>query len=390
MSKLGCLYICRFAPIRTQTDPYTGLPWYLSQRVSLTCVWNRPERGKVGFKCDCENVLEVVPGIKGWLRKLWHVLKMTVGTLRPDVVVCGVDEHSLSLGVVMSKIAGIPVFAVAEDPPFTNRYDGQLSMRRRIERCVRLKLVHALLESCDGVFCFVEKNVLNDFYVGRTRVYQMMNGVSHEARKWMWTRTQPVRDNGEFVIGLVGALAPEQGLQTVLQITAGAREYVQNLKLRLIGPMKAEHAETFREELYKLRLDSIVEVTGWLPYHAMLEKLYGCSVGVYCNPDTDWFRVAQPLKICEYLALEKPTIAWDYPGIRRLLDNGHCGILVPAGDEQAFIGAVVRLSDPVVHGRIACQIRESVDERWSSDYWYEQVLQVLAKTQEGVQHGSPP
>jgi glycosyltransferase involved in cell wall biosynthesis len=81
-----------------------------------------------------------------------------------------------------------------------------------------------------------------------------------------------------------------------------------------------------------LGLDSGVETTGWLPYERMLDKLQECDICVYCNPPTEWSKAAQPLKVCEYLALRKPTIAWDYPGTRRLLRNGRLGVLIPPGN----------------------------------------------------------
>lgn len=148
--------------------------------------------------------------------------------------------------------------------------------------------------------------------------------------------------------------------------------------------MDPGYQKVFREQTIRLALDSSTEVTGWLPHPMMLERLQGCSFGVYCNPDTDWYRVAQPLKICEYLALEKPVIAWDYPGARRLLDHGRLGILVPPANLSAFIDAVVQMSDPGFRQAIVREIRKALEERWSSEYWYQQVLEIVTNTAQGA------
>ena len=383
-----CLYISRYAPNRTQTDPYTGLPWYLSQQTSLIGVWSRPERSAVAFSASCQEVIEVTAGVKGWLDKLRHSWTNASGPAKPDFIVCGVDEHSLSLAILVGKTAGIPVYAFAEDPPFTNRYGGTLSTGRRIERRLRRKIIYELLERCSGVFCFIEKDALRDFNICRVSVHQMMNGTSTEARTWFEESPHKGQTNGEPLVGFVGALSHNQGLDALLEIIAGAREHVKGLRLRLIGPMDSSYQKVFREQTSRLVLDSSTEVTGWLPYTMMLEKLQDCSFGLYCNPDTDWYRVAQPLKICEYLALEKPVIAWDYPGARRLLDNGRLGLLVPPGNLSAFIDAVVQMSDAGFRQTVVREIRKASKERWSSEYWYQQVLKIVTSTAQGAKDES--
>jgi len=388
MEKLRCLYVSRYAPIRTQTDPYAGLPWYLSQQTLLTGIWNRPERGTVPFKAICQEVTEVTAGIKGWLNKVRQVWLKARETPKLDVVISGVDEHSLSLAVLAGKVAGVPVYAYAEDPPFTNRYDGFPSIARRIERALRRKIISLLLQRCSGVFCFVEKDALRDFNIRSVPIHQMMNGPSLEALTWFEERVDKTEGDRELVVGLVGVLSPGQGLDNLLEIIVAARKRVKGLKLRLIGPMDPEYEEVFRGRTRGLGLDSMVEVTGWLPYTMMLEKLCGCSFGVYCNPDTEWFRVAQPLKICEYLGLEKPVIAWDYPGTRRLLDHGRLGVLVPPHDLSAFANAVVQMSDPLCRETIVLQIRKALKERWSSEYWYQQVLEIFTNTTKGAKDGT--
>jgi glycosyltransferase involved in cell wall biosynthesis len=380
----------RYAPIRTQTDPYTGLPWYLSQQTSFVGLWNKPERGAVPFRAACREVIEVAVGIKGWLVKLAHSWAKTHGTTKPDFVVCGVDEHSLSLAVLAGKKARAPIFVLIEDPPFTNRYNGLLSVGRKIERALRRKIISLLLERCSGIFCFVEKEALKDFNIRGVPVHQMMNAPSEQALTGFRGSPQMAAKDDDFVVGFVGALRKDQGLDMLFEIIAEASKRIGSLKLRLIGPMDPLCGEGFYEQARRLGLHSAIEVTGWLPYPMMLEKLSGCSVGVYCNPDTDWYRVAQPLKICEYLALAKPVIAWDYPGTRRLLDQGRLGLLVPCGDVCAFVDALAKLRDPTLRADIETEIRTATASRWSSTYWYGETLRIMQECVGGREHGHIP
>jgi glycosyltransferase involved in cell wall biosynthesis len=377
LKKLRCLYISRYAPERTQTDPHTGLPWYLSRHTSLIGLWNRPIHKAVPFIEDCDQLLEVKSGMMGWLEKLWRILKMAIASTPPDVVVCGIDEPSLILGALLGILRKVPVFTFVEDPPFTDRYDRFTGFLAKMEKRIRTCLLRHLLESCSGLFCFIEKDVLNEFALRKTQVYQMMNGASSLAREFAENKPEPFKTNGEYVVGLVGALTPEQGLDTLLRIIAEVRHQIAHLRLRLIGPLDPGYEKDFHATLKQLNLDLATEVTGWLPYTKMLAHLQGCNVGVYCNPPNNWFRIAQPLKVCEYLALGKPTIAWDYPGVRRLLDGGRLGILVPPGDLRAFAEALVSMGDPDHRCPIEKEIRQAAQEQWASNHWHGKVLEII-------------
>jgi glycosyltransferase involved in cell wall biosynthesis len=233
------------------------------------------------------------------------------------------------------------------------------------------------LEHCSGIFCFIEKDVLDEFKLGNVAVYQLMNGASLQALEWVQKRPMKEKKFSEHVVGYVGAINKKQGIDDLLEIFAEARQKVANLRLRLIGPIEDDYAQYYQDKLRDLRLDSNVEITGWLPYEKMLEKLEECDTCVYCNLPIEWSHSAQPLKVCEYLALGKPTVAWDYPGVRRLLDGGRLGILVPSGNKTLFADGLLRLTDPMERYLIEKRIDVAKRGQWSSDYWYGRALDIL-------------
>lgn len=385
MNRTRCLYISRYAPERSRTDPYTGLPWYLSERISLVGLWGRTRR-PIPFENNCEKIISTNSQWWAIPRSAFAVWQFLRGGKGVDAVVCGIDEYSLSVGLVAGKLANAPVFGVVEDPPFTDRYAHPGGWIRQKERRFREILVGKFLRCCSGVFCFAEKEVLQEFKVGVTPLYQFMNGVSNVALEWARSRQTPPTQFSDFRIGYVGALNRRQGVDDLLEIFAEARKRIPRLQLRLIGPLDKEYASDYQEKIRDLRLDKDVEITGWLPYEGMLEKLQECHIGVYCNQPGDWVRAAQPLKICEYLALCIPTVAWDYPGVRRLLDGGRLGILVPSGDKAAFAEALVCLADLGRRAPIENEIRQAIRGRWASGYWYGQLLEQLILSAEKGQH----
>ncbi len=341
-------------------------------------MWNQSTYQPVQFGKDCVQLIEAKSGILGWLEKLRRILIIAAASTRPDAVVCGIDEPSLILAGLLGIIKEVRVFVLVEDPPFTGRYERFTGFVAKLEKRLRTRLLRHLLESCTGIFCFIEKDALKEFALHKTQIYQMMNGTSSLARHFARNRPERFKNDGEYIVGLVGALTPEQGLDILLRIVAEVRRHIPHLRLRLIGPLDPGYEKDFYAALKQLGLDLVTEVTGWIPYTKMLEHLRGCTVGVYCNPATDWFRIAHPLKVCEYLALGKATIAWDYPGVRRLLDGGRLGILVQPGNLQAFAEALVLMGDPERRRPIEKEINRAVQSHWTSEYWYRYVLNVIA------------
>jgi len=120
-----------------------------------------------------------------------------------DAILCGIDEHSLTISILAGKTAGVAVYACAEDPPFTNRYSGSPSVGRRIERALRRRVVTALLRRCSGILCFVEKDALKGFNVGGVPLYQMMNSPSEKGLTFSAEKAPSISENGDYVIGLV-------------------------------------------------------------------------------------------------------------------------------------------------------------------------------------------
>ncbi|MDD1776879.1 MAG: glycosyltransferase [Candidatus Helarchaeota archaeon] len=382
MKKLRCLYVSRYAPNRTRTDPYTGLPWYLSERTSLVGLWGRPGRS-VPFENHCEEIIETNSDWWAIPRSFFAVWQFLRGYKGVDAVVCGIDEYSLSVGLFAGKLADAPVFCVVEDPPFTDRYCQQIGWRRKREKQIRRLVLKTLLNFCSGIFCFIEKGVLNEINLDNVEIHQLMNGVSSQALAWVRKRPGIEKEASEYVIGYVGAINKKQGIEDLLEIFAAARRKLPKLRLQLIGPLDDDYTRSYQAKISDLALDSSVRITGWLPYEKMLERLQECDICVYCNPATEWFRFAQPLKICEYLALEKPTIAWDYPGTRRMLNHGRYGILVPPGNKSAFVDALVSVADPTASRHMENEIHAALQGHWSSDYWYNHVLDILASAREG-------
>jgi glycosyltransferase involved in cell wall biosynthesis len=360
--KPACLYISRYAPERSPTDPYFGLPRFLSEHCSLTGIWGRSRR-TIPFAGRCNRIVNVGTAMR-------HLPKAVIETIKtclpatPDFIVCCIEDFALILGWVASRCTGRPYWVVAEDPPFSGRYAVNHGLWRRLERGFRRWLVRRLLASSSGVFCFIERQALHEFLPNGARVIQLTTGVSDEAFEWVSNRHTTFGQREKragYTVGYVGAIDLEQGILELFQAVSMARQSVPNLHLRLIGEIDPQWRVEFNAALARFDLRSVVEITGWLSYSDMLRQLLDCDVCCYLRRASLWAESAYPLKICEYLGAARPAVSWDYPGCRALLGSNRFGLLVAPGNINLLAKMLVNISDSSVRQGIEEAIRENME-----------------------------
>jgi glycosyltransferase involved in cell wall biosynthesis len=344
----------------------------------LACRDFSPGKGKrsVTFAETCASIVTVGTALRHFPRAVVDTIKACRAE-RPDIIVCSTEDIALALGWIAARCTGRAYWVVAEDPPFTARYDGRLGLRLRIERRLRLWLLRRLLAASRGVFCFIAPDVLDEARTEQMRIIALRTGTSETARAWV---SGPCRDRQRlqgpaYTIGYVGAIDAEQGIPALLQAVAAVRPAVPHIRVKLIGPLAEADRDAFDAALALHGLRDAVTVTGWLSYGDMLHALSLCDVGCFLRKESLWARSAFPLKVCEYLALAKPVIAWDYPGCARLLEHGRYGILVPGGEIASLAGALVMLADDNVRSAFEARITAASDSL-AADNWYSELLRI--------------
>ena len=71
------------------------------------------------------------------------------------------------------------------------------------------------------------------------------------------------------------------------------------------------------------------------------EYINMCDVGIVPLPNSPDWRYQCPLKLLEYLAMEKVVIATDIPANRNVLKKSKCGIYVSSTDPKQIAEAIV-------------------------------------------------
>jgi glycosyltransferase involved in cell wall biosynthesis len=136
----------------------------------------------------------------------------------------------------------------------------------------------------------------------------------------------------EFLALLVATLRPEKAADIFL----GAVRTAHSADPRVRGFIVGGGPET--ERLKKLAGgDRVVQVLG---ERLDVPDILGAA-DVSCLSST---AEGMPMSLLEAMALAKPVVATDVGGVAEAVEAEKTGILVPAGDQEAFAGALLRLA----------------------------------------------
>jgi glycosyltransferase involved in cell wall biosynthesis len=170
------------------------------------------------------------------------------------------------------------------------------------------------------------------------------------------------------VIGTVGRLSSEKGLDVLLAAAVAVSEKYPNLKIILVGD--GPERENLRSLAAKNNLSDKVIFTGkqsnvrdWLEL-----------MDIFVLPSLD---EGMPLALLEAMAAGRPVIASRVGAIGQIMADGRGGMLVTAGDGEALAKAILKLLDePVAAGNLAKQGREIVSREFSAAKMADQYLRI--------------
>lgn len=154
-------------------------------------------------------------------------------------------------------------------------------------------------------------------------------------------RVVPTPDAGRFVAGYAGHLYPWKGVDVFVNALAAARGVAG---LIVGGHPREGDLGRIQRLVADLGIESRVHITGLVAPGDVMNTLSQASVLVLPNtPSAISERYTSPLKLFEYLQLQRPIVASDLAAVREVLEDGVSALLVPPGDDQALARALLRL-----------------------------------------------
>jgi glycosyltransferase involved in cell wall biosynthesis len=145
---------------------------------------------------------------------------------------------------------------------------------------------------------------------------------------------------------MLGTLLRERQLDILVRALAHVRRTIPDAELVFVGGGENPEDEALLwREAERLRLQSAVTITGWLPMRKAWERVRAAGVCVSPYYPTEILRSTSPTKLVEYMALGKAVVANTHPEQSDVVASSGCGVLCE-WEEIGFADAIVRvLSD---------------------------------------------
>ncbi|MEE9576099.1 MAG: glycosyltransferase family 4 protein [Gemmatimonadota bacterium] len=172
------------------------------------------------------------------------------------------------------------------------------------------------------------------------------------------------RVEGPLRLLFVGRLVERKGVEYLVEALQHIRRE-RPAELTIVG--EGEWGPVIRREVERLRLESHVRFTGYVPERRLREYYQTCDIFVLpavvdSKGDTEGLGVV----LLEALRFERPVIGSAVGGIPDIVRPGETGWLVPPGDPEAIAGAALEIAgDPGSALGIARKGRRFVEERFS-------------------------
>jgi len=152
-----------------------------------------------------------------------------------------------------------------------------------------------------------------------------------------------LKAEGQVLVGYLGNMNPQDGVN---ELVAAADRIVHGLgrtdiRFLLIGGGGAQPGLIGLSR--SLGLEGHVAFTGRIPDEAMLSSLSACDICVQPDPSNPLNDKSTMNKVMEYMALEKPVVAYDLKETR--VSGGDAVLYAKPGDVEGLAGAIVALAD---------------------------------------------
>ena len=138
------------------------------------------------------------------------------------------------------------------------------------------------------------------------------------------------------VVGFVGSMVPWQGLQSLLECAGDLVREHSNICFLLVGNLKNLPPESMK---IARELNSHIILTGRVPH----DKIPGyiATMDMAIMPNSNSYN--SPVKIFEYMAMGKATIAPDLGPLREVIKHGINGLLIRPGDPEDIKSKIMQL-----------------------------------------------
>lgn len=187
-----------------------------------------------------------------------------------------------------------------------------------------------------------------------------------------------VRALGRVVVGYLGIMNDQDHLDHLLEAARIVRREAgrSDIAFLLIGSGDAY------PKLLRLRdameLTETVHMPGTLPWNDVLACLSAVDICVQPDPPTAFNRHLTMNKLMEYMALGKPSIAYDMPETR--FSGGDAVLYVPGESAAALARAILELADdPATREALGQRARQRIESALAWEHQADNLIEVYRR-----------
>jgi len=173
--------------------------------------------------------------------------------------------------------------------------------------------------------------------------------------------------DGEILVGYLGNMNIQDGVDYLLLAAEGIRNKNgrKDIKFVLIGG--GSHRFVLMEMAKKMGLDESVTFTGRVPDDEMLATLSACDICVQPDPNNPLNDKSTMNKVMEYMALEKPVVAFSLKETQ--VSCGNAALYATPNKIEEFAERILFLADnPAIREEMGKIGRERVETKLSWPY----------------------
>ncbi len=258
-------------------------------------------------------------------------IKMCIEKFNPDVVIGFTSVLSNYWGVRFARENNIPfiyywtdvIHALIPFKPFQSI--AKMIEKDIIEKSTRVMVINDVLK--DYVINFGSNPKITQTITGGVDFerFNPLKTYSYQIRK-----KYNISDN-DLVLLFVGWIYEFSGLKEVVFELSKVKDEFQNIKIVIVG--EGDYFHQLKEIVKECSLESRVIFTGKRPYNEIPQLISMSDICLLPAYNNDTMKDIVPIKMYEYLAMNKPIVSTRLPGIIREFGENHGVIYVEKPDD---------------------------------------------------------
>ncbi len=303
---------------------------------------------------------------------------------RPDIVLTRFDDSTLSI-LWACKREKIPVVIEVNAPDDEN--SGQY---RRLAWFKRLFSNAHAIQLSDGGFAVSDQvaDPIRPFALGLKPFVTIPNGVDVQRFRpdisGSVVRLRHAIPQDLVVLGFVGSFAPWHGLDMLVEAVTHLLKENLPVHLLLVGQTNPKW-QALIDQVRRPGLEQYVTLSGFVAPQDIPSYIAAMDITVLPNA-ADY---CSPLKLFEYMAMARPTVAVGIAPVAAMLANGVEGALFPKGNVDALTARLRELVvDREVRQRLGSAARSRMEKEFTWRHNAERVFGLLERVLQVNRHPS--